>query len=399
MANKLAELAVIRLIRYYQDMMITRTIQTKLEKELAEGNKVILLFGARQVGKTTLVQHLLSHMPYRALHINADEMRYVNVLSSRDLRQLRDLTGNYDLIFIDEAQRIPEIGINLKLMADNIPNLRIIATGSSSLHLASKTREPLTGRAWSHTLYPIAFCELAQHYNGFELADMLPERMIYGSYPDIFSMLGSEAKRDYLRNLTSSYLYKDILEIGNIRYSNKLRDLLKLLAFQIGQEVSLNELGAQLGMSKDTVASYIDLLEQSYVIFRLGGFSRNMRKEVSKRDKIYFWDVGVRNTIIGNLKPLSERNDVGHLWENLMISERRKWLAYQGSLGDVYFWRTYGGAEIDLVEERDGNLLSFEYKWGKKRVHAPKSFMNNYPEAIFEVITPQNFLAHVGSGG
>ena len=378
--------------------MITRHIQNKLEAELQEGSKVILLFGARQVGKTTLVQHLLSHVSYRTLSINADELRFINVLSSRDLRQLRDLTGGYDLIFIDEAQRIPEIGINLKLMADNIPDLRIIATGSSSLHLASKTREPLTGRAWSHTLYPIAFCELAHHHNAFELVDMLPERMIYGSYPDIFSMVGSDAKRDYLRNLTASYLYKDILEISNIRHSSKLRDLLRLLAFQIGQEVSLNELGTQLDMSKDTVASYIDLLEQSYVVFRLGGFSRNLRKEVSKRDKIYFWDVGVRNTVISNLSPLSERNDVGHLWENLMVSERLKWLAYQGSLANAYFWRTYSGAEVDLVEERAGKLFAFEYKWRHRRVRPPKSFLNAYPEARFEVVTPDNFLIHVGVG-
>ncbi len=378
--------------------MITRHIQNKLETELQEGSKVILLFGARQVGKTTLVQHLLSQTPFRTLSINADELRFINVLSSRDLRQLRDLTGGYDLIFIDEAQRIPEIGINLKLMADNIPDLRIIATGSSSLHLASRTREPLTGRAWSHTLYPIAFCELAHHHNAFELADMLPERMIYGSYPDIFSMVGSDAKRDYLRNLTSSFLYKDILEISNIRHSSKLRDLLRLLAFQIGQEVSLNELGTQLGMSKDTVASYIDLLEQSYVVFRLGGFSRNLRKEVSKRDKIYFWDVGVRNTVIGNLSPLSERNDVGHLWENLMVSERLKWLAYQGALVNAYFWRTYSGAEVDLVEERAGKLFAFEYKWRHRRVRPPKSFLNTYPEAKFDVVTPDNFLIYVGVG-
>ncbi len=377
-------------------MMITRSLQNKLSVEVIEGNKVILLFGARQVGKTTLVQHLLSHMPYRSLYINADELRFVDILSSRDLRQLRDLTGGYELIFIDEAQRIPEIGLNIKLMADNIPDLRIIATGSSSLHLASKTREPLTGRAWSHILYPIAFCELAHHHNAFELIDMLPERMVYGSYPDIIAMEGKEAKRDYLRNLTSSYLYKDILEISSIRHSSKLRNLLRLLAFQIGQEVSFNELGAQLSMSKDTVASYVDLLEQSYVIFRLGGFSRNMRKEISKRDKIYFWDAGVRNTIIGNLNPLPERNDVGHLWENLMISERLKWLAYQGTLGSVYFWRTYSGAEVDLVEEREGKLFGSEYKWGSKRVRPPKSFLNTYPEAKFDVITPKNFLAHVG---
>jgi len=379
-------------------MMITRNIQNKIKEEIHEGSKVVLLFGARQVGKTTLVQRLLSDAPYRALQINADELRFINILSSRDLRQLRDLTGGYDLIFIDEAQRIPEIGINIKLMADNIPDLRIIATGSSSLHLASKTREPLTGRAWTHILYPIAFSELAHHHNAFELTDMLPERMIYGNYPDIFSMEGFEAKRNYLRDLTSSYLYKDILEISNIRHSSKLRDLLRLLAFQIGQEVSYNELGAQLSMSKDTVASYVDLLEQSYVIFRLGGFGRNLRKEVSKRDKIYFWDVGVRNTIIGNLNPLSERNDAGHLWENLMISERLKWLAYQGALGSVYFWRTYSGAEVDMVEEREGKLFGFEYKWGDKRVRPPKSFLDTYPEATFDVVTPKNYLTHVGVG-
>jgi predicted AAA+ superfamily ATPase len=263
--------------------------------------------------------------------------------------------------------------------------------------LASNTREALTGRAWSHTLYPIAFCELATHYNAFELTDMLPERMIYGSYPDIFSMAGREVKQDYLRNLTTSYLYKDILEIGNIRYSSKLQDLLKLLAFQIGQEVSLNELGSQLGMSKDTVAGYIDLLEQSFVIFRLSGFSRNLRKEVSKRDKIYFWDTGVRNTVIGNLNPLTDRNDVGQLWENLMISERRKWLAYTGALGSVYFWRLYSGAEVDLVEEREGTLFGAEYKWKNQRVRPPQSFLETYPQATFEVVTPQNFLTHVGA--
>ncbi|MDJ0755452.1 MAG: ATP-binding protein [Ardenticatenaceae bacterium] len=376
-------------------MFIPRQIQSKLVSEIQDGRKVVLLFGARQVGKTTLIHHILNDTSYRMLIINADELRFVDTLASRDLRQLQDLTGGYDLIFIDEAQRIPEIGINLKLMADNFPNLRIIATGSSSLHLASKTREPLTGRAWTHTLYTIAISELTGHYNRFELSDMLSERLIYGSYPEIFSIEGREAKQDYLRNLTASYLYKDILEIGNIRHSQKLRDLLRLLAFQIGQEVSLNELGTQLSMSKDTVASYIDLLEQSFVIFRLSGFSRNLRKEVSKKDKIFFWDVGVRNTIIGNLNPITQRQDIGQLWENFMISERRKLLTNQGALGNVYFWRTYTGAEIDLVEERAGQLTAFEYKWGNKKVRVPQTFLDTYPSATFKVVTPKNFIDHV----
>ncbi|MEZ4869037.1 MAG: ATP-binding protein [Caldilineaceae bacterium] len=376
--------------------MITRAIQTKLETEIRQGNKIILLFGASQVGKTTLVRQMLTQLPYRVLRINADEQRYLNVLSSRDLRQLRNLTSGYELLFVDEAQRIPEIGINLKLLADEIPDLRVIATGSSSLDLASKTREALTGRAWNHVLYPIAFCELARYYNPFELRDMLAERLIYGSYPELFSLTGSGIKRDYLRNLVTSYLYKDILEIGNIRYSSKLSDLLKLLAFQIGQEVSYQELGTQLGISKDTVISYIDLLEQSFVLFRLKGFSRNLRKEVTKQDKIYFWDIGVRNMVIENLRPLADRNDVGQLWENLMIVEHRKWLAYQGALSTVYFWRTYTGAEIDLIEENEGALFGFEYKWRPQRVRQPQTFLDAYPTATFTVVTPENFLPHVG---
>lgn len=377
-------------------ILIPRSLQTKLETEITTGNKVVLLFGARQVGKTTLVRQILSRLPYRALRINADEQRYIDVLSSRDLRQLRDLTVGYDLLFIDEAQRVPEIGLNLKLLHDEIPELRIIATGSSSLHLASKTREPLTGRAWTHTLFPIALCELAQQHNTFELTDMLSERMVYGNYPEIFALAGSEAKRDYLRNLATSYLYKDILEIANIRHSSKLRDLLKLLAFQIGQEVSLTELGAQLGMNRETVNSYIDLLEQSFVLFRLKGFSRNLRKEVTKQDKIYFWDLGVRNIVIDNLNSLTNRNDVGQLWENLMIVERRKWLDYQNEAGTYYFWRTHTGAEIDLVEERQGKLFAFEYKWSRARSSYPQTFLETYPNTTFEVITPTNGLRHSG---
>lgn len=377
--------------------MIPRTLQTQLEKELRTGNKVILLFGARQVGKTTLVRHILDQLPYRVLRVNADERRYVDILSSRDLRQLRELTAGYDLLFVDEAQRVPEIGINLKLMADELPKLRIIATGSSSLHLASTTREPLTGRAWTHILYPVGLCEVANILNPFELRETLPERMVYGSYPELFSIKGAQNKQDYLRNLVSSYLYKDILEIGNIRHSSKLHDLLKLLAFQIGGEVSLSELGTQLGMSKDTVASYIDLLEQSFVVFRLKGFSRNLRKEVTKQDKIYFWDLGVRNMVIDNLNPLQSRNDIGQLWENFMIAERRKWLEYQGQIGSLYFWRTYTGAEVDLLEERGGQLFAFEYKWNRDRINPPQSFMGAYPNSQFSVITPKNFAEHVGA--
>jgi hypothetical protein len=302
----------------------------------------------------------------------------------------------YELLFVDEAQRIPEIGINLKLLIDHLPHLRIVVTGSSSLDLASKVQEPLTGRVWVHRLYPIAMAELAQLHNSFELDDMLEERLVYGSYPEVFSSAGDTRRREYLQNLSASYLYKDVLEIGGVRNSSRLRNLVRLLAFQVGREVSLTELGSQLQMGKETVASYIDRLEQSFVVFRLGGFSRNLRKEVSKQDKIYFWDLGVRNVAIDNLKPLAERDDVGALWENFVIAERLKWLNYRQMLASLYFWRTYTGAEIDIVEERAGELHGYECKWGRSRKRVPDSFLTAYPGATYEVISPENYQAYLG---
>jgi len=376
--------------------MIPRLLQAHITEQLQAGGKIVLVYGARQVGKTTLVRRVLDDLPYRSLAINADEMRYTDVLSSRDLRRLRGLVEGYELLFVDEAQRIPEIGVNLKLLVDHLPNLRIVVTGSSSLDLASKVQEPLTGRAWVHRLYPIAMSELAQIHNPFELDDMLDERLVYGSYPEIFALVGDAQRREYLQNLSASYLYKDVLEIGGVRHSSKLRNLVRLLAFQIGQEVSLTELGSQLQMSKDTVASYIDRLEQSFVVFRLGGFSRNLRKEVSKQDKIYFWDLGVRNVAIDNLKPLAERDDVGALWENFVIAERLKWLHYRQTLASLYFWRTYTGAEIDIVEEREGRLFAYECKWSKPRGRLPESFLAAYPGTSFEIITRESYRAYLG---
>jgi hypothetical protein len=342
--------------------MIPRLLQSRITEQLQVGSKIVILYGARQVGKTTLVRRVLDDLPYRCLAINADELRYTDVLSSRDLRRLRGLVEGYELLFIDEAQRIPEIGLNLKLLVDHLPHLRIVVTGSSSFDLASKIQEPLTGRAWVHRLYPIAMSELARLHNPFELDDMLEERLVYGSYPEIFALAGDVQRREYLHNLAASYLYRDVLEIGGVRHSSKLRNLVRLLAFQIGREVSLTELGSQLQMSKETVATYIDRLEQSFVLFRLGGFSRNLRKEVSKQDKIYFWDLGVRNVAIDNLKPLTERDDVGALWENFVLAERLKWLHYHQALASLYFWRTYTGAEIDIVEEREGGIYADQCK-------------------------------------
>lgn len=375
--------------------MIPRLLQPHITEQLQAGGKIVLIYGARQVGKTTLVQHVLETLPYRSLAINADELRYVDVLSSRDLRRLRGLVEGYDLLFVDEAQRIPEIGVNLKLLADHLPELRLVVTGSSSLDLASKVQEPLTGRTWMHRLYPIALGELAPLHNPFELDDMIEDRLIYGSYPEIFALSGDLQRREYLQNLATSYLYKDILEIGGIRHSQRLRNLVRLLAFQIGNEVSLTELGSQLQMSKETVAAYIDRLEQSFVVFRLGGFSRNLRKEVRRHDKIYFWDLGVRNVTIDNLKPLSERNDVGPLWENFVIAERLKRLHYRRELASLYFWRTYSGSEIDIVEESGGQISAYELKWGRARGRSQDAFLAAYPDAAFDIINRENYRAYL----
>jgi hypothetical protein len=360
--------------------MIPRLIEPVVTERLSAGGKVIVIYGPRQVGKTTLVNQVLSGLDYRVRVVNADELFYRDVLSSQDARQLRELVEGYDVLFVDEAQRVTDIGINLKIIVDQIRDVRVIATGSSSLDLAGKVREPLTGRTWTFTLYPIAQCELAQQNTPIDLRYQLPERLIYGSYPAIFSMAGERLRRDYLQEIVSGYLYKDVLEIGAIRNSDKLRQLLRLLAYQVGNQVSLAELGAQLQMSKNTVASYIDLLEQSFVVFRLKGYSRNLRKEVSKLDKIYFWDVGIRNALIEDLRFPQHRNDMGQLWENFVIVERMKYLRYVYGAGNLYFWRTHTGAELDLIEERNGELIGYECKWGKAKARPPRSFFEAYPK-------------------
>lgn len=375
--------------------MIPRSIETTIHERLDEGTKVIIIYGPRQVGKTTLVTRILNQSTYRVRTINADELFYRDVLSSQDARQLRALVDGYDVLFIDEAQRVPDIGINLKIIVDQLQPIRVIATGSSSLDLASKIREPLTGRTWTFILYPIAQCELAKQYNVLELRYQLDERLVYGSYPALFSLSGERTRRDYLNEVVNSYLYKDVLAIGNIRNSNKLRLLLKLLAYQVGAQVSLAELGAQLQMSKNTVDAYVDLLEQSFVIFRLKGFSRNLRKEMSKQDKIYFWDVGVRNALLEDLRFPQQRNDLGALWENFVVAERMKYLRYMYGFGSLYFWRTHTGAELDLVEERDGQLIGYECKWSKTSAKPPRSFLEAYPQATFATITAKNFTDYL----
>lgn len=373
-------------------MNIPRTIQNDITKRLVESNKVVILFGPRQVGKTTLAKSIISEWPGRVLQISADEAVYIDVLSSKDSSKLRSLVAGYDLLFIDEAQRVPDIGMNLKILHDQIPEVHILVTGSSSFDLANSNREPLTGRVWTYNLHPISILELSALYNRFEIDAQIEQRLVFGSYPELFSIDNQADKIDYLYEVGNAYLYKDILELSSIRNSAKIRDLLRMIAYQVGSEVSLSELGAALGISKDTVYSYIDLLEKTFVLFRLSGFNRNLRKEVSRNDKIYFYDLGIRNMVIDNFKPVEVRDDVGALWENFLIAERMKKLSYTRVHARTYYWRTYTGAEIDYIEERDGILYAYEFKSGSRSAKCPTTWAQTYPESQFEVVNRSNYL-------
>lgn len=375
--------------------MIPRLYTTRLAEELRNARKILLLYGARQVGKTTLVRLLLRDYPGKILEINADEQPFLEALSSRDAQKLRGLVAGYDVLFLDEAQRIPDIGINLKILHDSLPVLKIIASGSSSLDLANRVREPLTGRTWTYTLYPISVGEWRQHSgaNEFETARQVETMLLYGMYPEVFSFENPARKIQYLHELTTAYLYKDILAIANVKYPEKLAQLLRLLAYQVGHQVSIQELTSTLQVHRDAVLNYLDLLEKAFVIFRLGGYNRNLRKEVTKMGKIFFYDTGVRNALIGNFSPLAERRDTGQLWENFLIAERLKSNAYAGRYGQSYFWRTHTGAELDLVEEFDGQLWGYEFKWGAKTSKPPQAWLSTYPESRYACINRENFVA------
>lgn len=376
--------------------MIIRLIEKYLREILNNQKKIVVLFGARQVGKTTLVKTLLENSTDRILHINADEQLYNELLSSRDFSKLKGLVDGYDLLFVDEAQRIVDIGINLKILYDRIPNLKIIITGSSSLDLATHINEPLTGRIITNILYPISVLEWQNYVevNDYFTTLKLEELLLYGMYPEVFSYENFDQKRKYLDDLCKSYLYKDILALANIKYPEKLNQLLKLLAYQVGQLVSLQELATTLQIHREALLNYISLLEKSFVIFRLSGFSRNLRKEVVKMDKIYFYDTGVRNALINNFNSMQLRNDKGQLWENFLMAERMKANEHNKVFVNSYFWRTYSGAELDLIEEKDGQLHGFEFKWSKnkKQIKAPTSWTETYQNSTFECIMPDNFV-------
>jgi predicted AAA+ superfamily ATPase len=371
--------------------------QKQLEnlREAVRPGKVVVIYGARRVGKTTLIKKFLESAVEEALFVNGDDIVVRQYLESQSTEKLRDFVGNHSLLLIDEAQYVRQIGLNLKIIVDQIPTIRVIATGSSSFDLAKDIGEPLTGRKTVLKLLPLAQMEISQIEKPHETKANLESRLIYGSYPEVVLLRSNRDREEYLRELLSSYLFKDILQLEGIRYADKLQRLLQLLAFQIGKEVSLAELGRQLGMSKNTIERYLDLLEKVFVTYKRRGFSRNLRKEITKTHRYYFCDNGIRNALINNFNPLPLRDDLGGLWENYIITERVKKHEYQRQLINAYFWRTYDKKEIDLVEDYRGRLSGFEVKWKLHRGKPPKDWITAYPSASFEVIHQGNYLEFI----
>ncbi len=375
-------------------MEVQRIIEEQLLKALVPG-KVNVLHGARRVGKTFLIKKIDKKLGINSLWLNGEDVFNQRMLVTRSVENYKRLLAGKEMLIIDEAQAIPFIGKVLKLMVDELPELKIIASGSSSFDLSNSLGEPLVGRAFWHKLYPLAQCELKNHENLIETNSKLEERLIYGSYPELYNLPNLSEKEEYLKNLSSDYLLKDIINFDGIRHSSKIYDLLKLIAYQVGKEVSLNELGSQLGMNKITVEKYLDLLEKVYVLKKVGGFSNNLRKEVTKSSRWYFWDNGIRNSVINDFRPISFRNDVGELWENYLMTERIKKNYYLKYSQETYFWRTYDQQEIDCVEVKNQLISAFEFKWGNKSSKVPRGFANAYPEASFELINKENYLTFI----
>ena len=371
--------------------MIDRFIQKRIANDFERG-KVIVVMGARQVGKTTMIQQLPSDG--KKLLLNCDDAEDREVIEDKSSAVLKNILANYDFVFIDEAQRVTEIGLTLKKIGDLKLKTHVIVSGSSSFELSGDINEPATGRLIEHQLFPFSLSELAEHTSEHEESKMLESRMIYGTYPDVVNFPG-EARRT-LSELTNNYLYKDILSYKGIKKPEILQKLVKALALQVGSEVSYNELSNLVGIDKATVETYIGLLSKCYIVFKLDSFSRNGRNEIKKGKKIYFWDNGIRNAVISNFAPLDSRNDKGAMWENLMISERMKRNLYLGNYAQLYFWRTMQMKEIDLVEELDGQLSTFEFKEKPGKVaKIPADFMQHYPNATFTTITPDNYWEFV----
>ena len=370
--------------------MINRELLQKIESRINLG-KVIVLLGARQTGKTTILKEIQSQSLERVLFLNGDDSDVRVMLSNPNATKMAEIIGTNTLLIIDEAQRIENIGLTLKILHDNYRDLKIIATGSSSFELTDKINEPLTGRKLEYTLFPLSFRELVTHSSFLEESRVIEERMRYGYYPEILTNV--DFKQDLLKTLADSYLYKDILNYQRIKKPEKVEKLLQALALQIGNEVSYNELGQMIGADNETVENYINILEKAYIVFRLPSLSRNVRNELKKSRKIFFYDLGIRNAVINNYNQLELRADVGALWENFLVAERYKLNSNTGRNCNYFFWRTTSQSEIDFIEERDGKIFAYEFKWNTKKGSRkpPDSFIKGYPEAEYQVISRENF--------
>jgi hypothetical protein len=370
--------------------MIPRYIKKEILGSLLKPNTVVGIFGARRTGKTFLMQEIEKELGEKVLMVQGENLDVSEVLSSQRLNQLKRFTEGVSYLFIDEAQKIPNIGINLKLMTDNIPGLHILVSGSSSFDLRKNIGEPLTGRSHFFHLYPVAQMELQENF--LQTKENLELRLVYGGYPQVITASSSKEQTAILSSIRDGYLLKDILELDNQKDSLFVFNLLRLIAFQIGNDISFSELASKLNVNKKTVMRYLELLEKCYVIFSLHGFSRNLRNEYTKSPRYYFWDNGIRNVLISNFNSLNLRDDIGKLWENYCISERLKKNHYRQQMVNHYFWRTYDQKEIDLIEEAGGNLTGFEFKWTESKTKMPKHFLNSYDHSEFKVINRENYL-------
>jgi len=375
-------------------MYITRRLEGVIKANLFQ-RKIVVVYGARQVGKTTMVKRIAEDLGEPYSYINCDELDILSKLQNADNSEaLMSIMGGNRLVIVDEAQRVKNIGLKLKLMVDNFPDIQIIATGSSSFDLANEIEEPLTGRNFEFWLFPLSLNELFTKNETVEADRELESLLIYGSYPDVYQLESNDLKAQRAKNLASNYLYKDVLKFNSLRNSDTLLRLLQALALQIGSEVSYNELARLVGVGKQTIAHYIDLLEKTFVVFRLSPYSGNLRKAIGKLRKIYFLDLGIRNAIINNQNPLHLRDDVGKLWENFVISEKYKQQTGLGFKTDYYFWRTYDKQEVDLVENKGGKLTGWEIKWGEKEANPPGAW-KVYPNSSWRLINKHNYFSEL----
>lgn len=367
-------------------------MQERIEKSLFKG-KVVVIYGARQVGKTTIVKNLQKKYP-DSVYLNCDEPDVREALTNASSAEIKSFIGDKKIVFLDEAQRVKNIGLSLKLIVENFPEIQVVATGSSSFDLSNQISEPLTGRKFEFLIYPFSMQELSVGQSEADINRSLENRIIFGMYPEVVAKSGEEQK-ETLKSITKSYLFKDVLQYQNIKNPDVIEKLLKALALQVGSEVSYGELAETVGVDKKTVINYIDILQKSFIIFQLNPFSRNLRNELKKLRKVYFFDNGMRNALVNNFNPVDLRQDVGSLWENFMISERVKFNNNNNIDNNIYFWRTHDKKEIDYLEERDGKIYAFEFKWKKDNINPPKAFLEAYNNSEFEFVNKNNYQRFV----